>query len=195
MTTSIIGSGNVGTALARQFARNGIDVCIANTHGPETLAALAQELGNKVTPTTLHDALKAEVIVFAIPFRAYKDVASRLSDWTGKIVIDAMNARDVTQEELSGQESTDLVALALPGAKVVKTLNQLPAALLASDPSQHGGRRVMFVASNDDDASATVVHLVEQLGFAPIALGKIAEGGALLRFRGALVLQNLIRHT
>jgi predicted dinucleotide-binding enzyme len=87
------------------------------------------------------------------------------------------------------------VALALPGAKVVKTFNQLPANLLGSDPSQDGGRRVMFVSSDDVGASTVISRLVEQLGFAPIELGKLNKGGALLRFRGPLVLQNLIKYS
>ena len=193
MTYSIIGSGNVGVALARQFVRSDIEVCIANKRSPDSLTALANELGKKVTPTTLQDALKAEIVIFAVPFRAYTEIASAIADWSGKIVIDAMNARDLTLEELDGRESSDILALALPGAKVVKTFNQLPAALLGSDPFQPSGRRVMFVASNDERANAEVVRLVDQLGFAAIALGRIAEGGALLRFRGALMLQNLIK--
>ncbi|MEB0010552.1 hypothetical protein QN379_22765 [Glaciimonas sp. Gout2] len=104
-----------------------------------------------------------------------------------------MNARDVTSEELGGVESTDIVDLSLPGAKVVKAFNQLPAAVLTSNPSQHEGRRVVFVASNDDDASITVAGLAEQFGFAPILLGKIAEGGLLLRLTGPLMLKNLIK--
>jgi predicted dinucleotide-binding enzyme len=77
---------------------------------------------------------------------------------------------------------------------VVKAFNQLPAALLAIDPSQAGGRRVMFVSSNDADASATVAKLARQLGFAPIELGRLDEGGRLLQFHGPLVLHNLIEH-
>ncbi len=195
MTYAIIGSGNLGTALARQFARNGISVCIANTSGPETLADLARELGDSVTPTTLRNALDADVLILAIPFRAHTKIASAMANWNGRIVIDAMNARDLSPEELDGRESTELVALALPGAKVVKTFNQLPANLLGSDPSQDGGRRVMFVSSDDVGASTVISRLVEQLGFAPIQLGKLNKGGALLRFRGPLVLQNLIKHS
>jgi hypothetical protein len=69
----------------------------------------------------------------------------------------------------------------------------LPAKLLAMNPVEKGGRRVMFLASNDAEAAATVAALVEELGFATIALGKINEGGVLLGMRGPLILQNLIR--
>ncbi len=193
MTYSIIGSGNVGTALARQFARSGISVGVANSRGRDSITALAEELGGKVTAMTLEDALKADVIILAVPFRAHTAVAGAAPDWAGKIIVDAMNTYGVTPEELKGQASSDLVAVAFPGAKLVKTLNQLPAKLLAMNPAEGGGRRVMFVSSNDKAASTLITTLVGDLGFAPIELGKISEGGALLDRSGPLVLQSLVK--
>jgi hypothetical protein len=195
MTYSIIGSGNVGTALARQFARSGITVGIANTRGPDTIAPLAKELGDKVVPLTLQEALKADVVILAVPFRAHAHVGASLSSWAGKLVIDAMNTYGVSPEELKGQASTDLVAVAFPGAKVGKTLNQLPAKLLAQDPMVNGGRRVMFVSSNDETAETSMAKLVADLGFAPIQLGKVNQGGLLIGMGGPLILQNLIKQS
>ena len=194
MTYSIIGSGNVGTALARQFARSGIAVGLANTRGPASIAELCAELGEHVSALSLRDALQADVIILAIPFRAHPAVAAMASGWQGKIVIDAMNTYGVPVEELQGQASSDVVAGTFTGAALVKTFNQLPARLLAQAPAEHGGRRVMFVSSNDDAAAAEVASLVERLGFAAIGLGKIREGGALLGMGGALILQNLVKH-
>jgi predicted dinucleotide-binding enzyme len=194
MTYSIIGSGNVGTALARQFARSGITVGIANTRGPVSIAPLANELGPKVVALELQEALKAEVVILAVPFRAHTAVAKALSDWSGKVVVDAMNTYGVSPEELNGQASTDVVAAAFPGAKVVKTLNQLPAKLLAQDPSVNGGQRVMFVSSNDESAEVLLAKLVADLGFAPVILGKVNEGGMLIGMGGSLILQNLIKY-
>ena len=179
MNYSIIGSGHVGKALAQWFARSGVPVTIANTRGPESLAVLALELGPDVLAGSLQDALAADIIILAVPFAAHQEVARAIADWRGKIVIDAMNFREPS--------------LALPGAKVVKTFNQLPAALLASDPHESGGRRVMFVAGNHDDANSEVASLVGSLGFAAITLGRVDEGGNLLRFRGPLVLHNFIK--
>lgn len=193
MTYSIIGSGNVGSALARQFARNGIAVGIANTRGADSLAALATELGSKVTAMTLQEALQADTIILAVPFMAHTAVAAAASNWAGKTVVDAMNTYGVAPEVLAGKASSDVVAAAFPGANVVKSLNQLPAKLLASSPAENGGRRVMFVAGNNDDASAAVVQLVANLGFAPIMIGTLGEGGRLLEKGGPLVLQNLIK--
>ena len=114
-------------------------------------------------------------------------------DWTGKIVVDAMNTYGVPPEELEGALSSDVVARAFPGAKIVKTFNQLPAKLLAANPVEGNGRRVMFVAGNDADANARVGELVQSLGFAAIDLGRIDEGGALLALGGPLVLQKLLK--
>lgn len=193
MSYSIIGSGNVGAALARQFARSGITVGLANTRGPDSIAPLVQELGDKVVPLTLQAALKAEVVILAVPFRAHTAVARALSDWSDKIVVDAMNTYGVSPEELAGRASTDVVALAFSGAKVVKTLNQLPAKLLAQDPAANGGRRVMFLSSNDEEAQASIAKLVDDLGFAPVMLGKVNQGGMLIGMGGPLILQNLIK--
>lgn len=193
MTYSIIGSGNVGAALARQFARSGIAVDIANTRGPDTLAALVAELGANVTAVAIPKALEADVVILAVPFRAHVAVAAARADWTGTIIVDAMNAHGVAPGELKGTASSALVASAFRGAAVVKTFNQLPAKLLAAPPGEHGGRRVMFVSSDDATSSAAITALVADLGFAPIALGKLDEGGALLRLGGPLLLQNLIK--
>ncbi|MES2265070.1 MAG: NAD(P)-binding domain-containing protein [Pseudomonadota bacterium] len=193
MTYAIIGAGKVGAALARHFASAGIDVAIANTRAPETLAEIANELGEKIRPTTLRRALEADVVIFAIPFKAHRDVAREAIDWNGKIVIDAMNPYGVAPEELAGRPSSAVLASALPGARVVKAFNQLPAALLAKNPAENGGRRVVFVAADDEDAGASVADLAGRLGFAPIALGKISEGGLLLQLKGALLLQNIVK--
>ncbi|PII15843.1 NADP oxidoreductase coenzyme [Stenotrophomonas indicatrix] len=193
MNYSIIGSGNVGMALAGKFARAGIPVGMANTRGPDSVRELVAQLGGSVTAKHLNDALNADVIILAVPFRAHAAIAELSEDWEGKIIIDAMNTYGVTPEELAGQASTDIVASSFVNARVVKTLNQLPARLLALDPAEDGGRRVMFVSGNDETATSTVAELVGLLGFSPIVLGKIAEGGALISIGGPLILQNLIK--
>jgi len=194
MNYAIIGTGNVGSSLARLFTRAGIAVSIANTRGPETTRALVEELGDTVTARTPEDALAADVVFLAIPFVAVEEFARIRADWTGKIVVDATNAHGVPPDVMAGRLSSDIVAKAVPGASVVKAFNQLPAAVLARDPSQDGGRRVVFVASNDDKAGAAIKALAEQLGFSPILVGRINEGGRLLHIPGPLVLHNLVEH-
>jgi predicted dinucleotide-binding enzyme len=76
-----------------------------------------------------------------------------------------------------------------------KAFNTLPAAVLAADPAQDGGRRVIFLSGNDTGANSEIANLVEQLGFAPITLGKLAEGGLLQQFGGPLMIQNLVKQS
>jgi predicted dinucleotide-binding enzyme len=114
-------------------------------------------------------------------------------------VIDAMNVASMGPTgfatlDLGGRPSSEVVAEHLPGARVVKAFNTLTAAVLASDPQQSGGRRVMFMSGADRDAKATVARLIEQLGFAPIDLGDFETGRQVQQFPGgALAAINLVR--
>jgi 8-hydroxy-5-deazaflavin:NADPH oxidoreductase len=197
MKYAIIGSGKIGTALARTFARKNIEVAVANSRGPETLASLRKELGPSVVPQSLQDACEAEMIFLAIPFPAHKDVAKQFKQWNGKIVVDLTNAFHVAPEELGGSLSSEVVSRALAGARLVKAFNHLPAAQLGTNPSLEGQRQVIFVSSNDADASATIAAVATQLGFAPVELGRLDKGGVALHVvggrPGGLLLQNLAK--
>ena len=190
-TYAIIGSGNIGSALARILTRAGIALSIATKRGPASLRPIVEELGDTVVAKSLEAAVDADIVFLAIPFATVEAFGKIRNDWSGKIIIDATNAYGVTPEYLAGRLSSDIVIGAFPGATVVKAFNYLPAQVLARDPSQDGGRRVMFVAGNDDGANATVVAVAERLGFAPILLGRIDEGGALLNLAAPLLLHNL----
>jgi 8-hydroxy-5-deazaflavin:NADPH oxidoreductase len=195
MKYAIIGSGEIGTALARAFARKNMDFAIANSRAPETLAALREELGSNVNPQSIQDALKAEIIFLAVPFSAHKDVAKQLKQWTGKIIIDTTNTFHVAPEELGGVLSSELLSRAFGGARLVKGFNHLPAAQLGTNPSLNGQRQAVFLSSNDSDASTTVAALARELGFAPVELGRLDQGGAPLHVvggrPGGLLFQNL----
>lgn len=195
MKYAIIGSGKIGTALARVFARKNIEVAITNSRGPETLAALREELGPSILPQSLQDACQAEIIILAVPFSAHKDVAKQFKKWNGKIVVDAMNALHTAPEQSDGLLSSELVSKAFAGARLVKAFNHLPAAQLGTNPAFGGQRQVVFVSSDDVDASATVAALATQLGFAPVELGRLDQGGMPLHVvggrPGGLLFQNL----
>ena len=156
MKYAIIGSGKIGTALVSLFARENIEVAITNSRGPETLAPLRKELGPSIVPKSLQDACQAEIIILAVPFSAHKDVAKQLKKWNGKIVVDAMNALHTAPQQLDGLLSSELVSKVFAGARLVKAFNHLPAAQLGTNPSLEGQRQVVFVSSNDADASASV---------------------------------------
>jgi len=195
MKYAIIGSGKIGTALARIFARKNIQVAVANSRGPETLASLTEELGPSVVPQSLQNAYKAEVIFLAVPFPAHGDVARQLNNWTGRIVVDLTNALHVAPEELGGLLSSEVVSQAFVGARLVKAFNHLPAAQLGTN--LEGQRQAVFISSNDGDASAAVAVVATQLGFAPVELGRLDKGGAPLHVLGGrpggLLFQNLVK--
>ena len=197
MSYAIIGFGNIGQALARAFARNGIEVTVATTRDPQSFAADASAIGPKVIAKTLADAVKADVIFLAVRFEAHPDVAKALPTWQGKTIIDVTNAYGVPPEDLGGQPSSKFVAQAFAGAKLVKGFNHVSAATLARDPTVHGGRRVVFLASDDNAAADEIGALAENLGFAPIKVGGLSEGGLLVQARGKswghLIFKDLVK--
>jgi len=197
MSYAIIGAGNVGKALAGAFARKGIEVAIASRKPVETLAPVAKVIGPTVIPKSLQDAVKADIIILAIPFGTQKEFAKVIESWKGKIVIDVTNAYGIAPEELGNLPSSVIVSQAFPGARLVKAFNSLPAEVLAKDPNVNGGRRVIFVSSDEEADAAEVAKLVEQLGFSPVQLGKLAEGGLLIQARGKswaqLIFQDLVK--
>jgi hypothetical protein len=197
MSYAIIGAGAVGQALAKMFARKQIAVAIASRRSPEALTPVAKAIGPTIIPQSMQEAVKADMVLLAMPFGTQKEVAKAAESWQGKIVIDVTNAYGVSPEELGNLPSSVVISQAFPGATLVKAFNHLPAEILAEDPNVKGGRRVVFLSSDDDDAAAQVATLVEELGFGPVKLGKLAEGGLLVQARGKtwapLIFQDLFK--
>jgi predicted dinucleotide-binding enzyme len=197
MSYAIVGFGKIGQALAHAFARKNINVTVASRRTPEELAPQTRGIGPTVFARSLRDALDADIIILAVPFGEHGEVAKALPSWKGKTVIDVTNAFGVLPEELDGLPSSAFVARSFPGAKLVKGFNHLAAATLATDPAVEGGHRVVFLASDDEEAIAPVAQLAKKLGFAPVNLGKFSEGGALVHARGRtwgrLIFQDLFK--
>jgi polyisoprenoid-binding protein YceI/predicted dinucleotide-binding enzyme len=188
---AIVGTGSIGAVLAQRFSDHHVPALWANTRGPESIDVT--ELSASITPATLDTALDADVIILAIPFLQVRELGGRRADWSGKIIVDTTNAFLVPNSEqiLGGRLSTEFNAEAFPGAAVVKSFNQTAARQLAEKRPPEVGRRVVFVSSNDPAASAAVAGLCTDLGFAPIELGRINDGGVLIQARNALVLREL----
>lgn len=197
MNYAIIGFGAVGQALAKAFARQGIDVTVASRRSPDDLAPAAQAVGPNVTPRSLTEALAADTIILAVPFSQHQAIGKALPNWTGKLVIDAMNAYGTPLDEFGGLTSSAVVARAFPGANFAKAFNHLPAAKLAADPNLKGGKRVIFMASDDPAAAESSKVLIEALGYASVSLGPLAEGAVLTQARGRgwspLTFQDLVK--
>jgi predicted dinucleotide-binding enzyme len=194
MNIAIIGAGAIGSAIARALSKAGIAATIANSRGPESLAALNIPA---ITPVSIEAAAKADLIFLAVPWPKIPDAVRGLPAWNGRIVVDANNAIEAPAfraADLGGRASSSVIAGLLPGARVVKAFNHLVAALLQADPQSEGGRRVLFYAGDDADAKSTVGQLIEQLGFAGIDLGTLDGGGRLSQFPGGpLPTLNLVR--
>jgi len=197
MSYAIIGFGKIGQALAKAFARSGIEVSVETTRDPESFASAAATIGPGIIPKNLAEAVKADIVFLAVRFESHRDVAKALPTWQGKTIVDVTNAYGVSPEELGGQPSSRVVAQAFTGARLVRGFNHLGAAVLDQDPAVQGGRRVVFLASDDDGAAAEIGALAENLGFSPIKLGGLSEGGLLVQARGNswghLIFKDLVK--
>jgi len=197
MTIGIIGAGDIGQAFAGQAVKAGYDVIVSNSRGPESLTGVVHQLGPLAKAGVRQEAAQADVVVLAVPWSQLGAALSGLPAWNGRILIDATNP--VVQPgfrlaDLKGSASSEIVASLVPGARVIKVANTLVSALLAADPRQAGGRRVLFMSGDDGTAKAGVKGILENIGFATIDLGGLASGGRLQQFPGGhLPTLNLIK--
>ena len=196
MKYAIIGFGKMGQAIAKAFARKGMEVFVATTRDPDSFASTAAEIGPKVIPTTLTEAVEADIIFLAVRFAAHQDVAQSRPGWGGKIIVDVTNAYGISSEELGGQPSSRVVAKAFTDARLVKGFNHLVANVFNSTPANNG-KRVVFLASDHDEAVEKISVLAADLGLAPITLGKLSEGGLLIHAVGnswgELIFKDLVK--
>ncbi|MBK3810058.1 NAD(P)-binding domain-containing protein [Paraburkholderia aspalathi] len=198
MSIAIIGAGAIGSAIARKLARNGIKASIANSRGPESLKALADELSPHIKAVSIKEAARADVVFVAVNWDRLAVALKDIGPWNGRILIDANNAVEVPSYQavdLGGRASSQAVAEWAPGARVVKAFNHLVAAALDADPQVEGGRRVLFVSGDDTDAKKTVSDLIARLGFKAIDLGGVNEGRLVQFPGGPLAILNLVELT
>lgn len=188
MTTwAFIGSGNIGSTLARLAVDAGHHVVMSNSRGPETLNGLVEQLGAKARAATAAEAARAgDVVVVTIPLKAYRDVPA--DALAGKVVIDTMNyypERDGRIDELDDESTTtsELLAAHLPESKVVKTFNNIFFEHLAAlgRPSGDPDRSALAVAGDDAAAKQTVTSLLDAIGYDAADLGALAEGWRIQR--------------
>ena len=187
MTIGLIGAGHIGSQVARLAIRNGYDVVLSNSRGPETLADLVRELGPKARAATTAEAAAAgDLVVVSIPL---KNIASvPVGPLAGKIVIDTNNyypQRDGHIRELDEERTTTSGFLQrhLPKSKVVKAFNHIYAAELTThgQPAGSKNRRALVIAGDDLAAKATVTHLLDQFGFDTVDAGPLSESWRIQR--------------
>jgi 8-hydroxy-5-deazaflavin:NADPH oxidoreductase len=177
MTIAIIGTGNVGSALARGWSRTGQKMVLgARDPANAEVAKLARETGAEAkTPAAA--AASGDVVVLALPWHAAEGAVKALGGLKGKIVIDCMNPLTMRGGKLAldrGFDTSGAEALAgwIPDARIVKTLNQVGAEMMA-DNRTLPHRPVMFMAGNDAAAKAAVARLLNDLGFEALDAGDL----------------------
>ena len=186
-TLGLIGSGHIGSQLARLAVQHGYDVVLSNSRGPASLAGLVQELGPHARAATVAEAAAAgDLVVVTIPLHAIDTVPAE--PLAGKVVIDTNNyypQRDGQIAELDDESSTvsELLARRLPGSHVVKAFNHILASELTTDGSPEGtpGRRALVVAGDDEAARRRVIDLLDEFGFDAVELDSLAEGWRIQR--------------
>ena len=179
MRVGFIGAGSIGGTLARHLARLGNQVSIANSRGPESLAALADEIG--ATPVSVVDAVKAgEIVVISVPTKAVANLPRGLfANVPSRVVIDTGNyhpeLRDGRIDAIDqGMLDSQWVEQQI-GCPVVKAFNNIFAKSLLEKgvPGGTTGRIALSVMGDSLEAKATVLRLVDDLGFDPVDGGDL----------------------
>jgi 8-hydroxy-5-deazaflavin:NADPH oxidoreductase len=180
-TLGLIGSGHIGSTLARLAVDAGLDVVLSNSRAPQTLAGLAAELGPRARAATPAQAAAAgDWVVVTIPVGAVGTVPP--SPLAGKTVIDTGNyyaPRDGTIPELDAQELTDseLLQRHLAEAHVVKAFNNIHYKHLRALPRPAGAadRTALPIAGNDPGARKQAAELLSLLGYDAVDMGPLSE--------------------
>jgi 8-hydroxy-5-deazaflavin:NADPH oxidoreductase len=181
-TIGPIGSGHIGSTVARLAVDAGHDVVLSNSRGPETLADLVGQLGPHARAATAADAAAAgDIVVVTIPLKAYREVP--VAPLVGKVVIDTNNyypQRDGHIAELDDGSTTssELLQAHLPDSHVVKAFNNIHFGHLASlgRPAGHPERSALAIAGEDPTAKQTVADFLGSIGYDAYDVGPLAEG-------------------
>jgi 8-hydroxy-5-deazaflavin:NADPH oxidoreductase len=181
-TVALIGSGRIGSTVARLAVAAGIDVVLSNSRGPHTLTGLVEELGSRASAGTAAEAAaSADLVVATIPFFSYKELPA--DALAGRIVLDTMNfdpGRDgePPAELADGTATTsELVQRHLPGSQVVKIFNTIYYTHLENlaRPASAPDRSALPLAADDPAAKAEVTALLDRLGWAAVDAGSLAD--------------------
>lgn len=176
----IIGTGNIGGALARHWVAAGHEVLISSRH-PEELAPLSEELGPRARAGTVAEAAEfGDVILVSVPYAAVPEIGQAHADaLRGKIVLDTSNPverRDGpmaldAQQKGAGPASAEFLA----GTRLVRAFNCIPAATLRDEPNREPERIAIPIGGDDPDALEVAERLVRDAGFDPVVIGGLED--------------------
>jgi predicted dinucleotide-binding enzyme len=192
-TIGLIGSGNIGSTVARLAVEAGHDVVLSNSRGPETLTDLVKQLGPRARAATAAEAAAAgDIVVVTVPLKAYREVP--VEPLRGKVVIDTNNYypdRDGHIAELDDESTTtsELLQEHLPESHVVKAFNNIYVSHLGSlqRPSGHPERSVLAIAGDDEVAKQMVTEFLDSIGYDAYDVGPLSEGWRYQRDTAAYV--------
>lgn len=189
MKVGFIGAGNVTGTFGRHLINAGHTVVVSNSRGPETLADFVADLGPGAIAGTKQQAAGCDVVVLAAHWVKVPEALKGI-DWSGRILIDATNAHmdpkpdislaGVTRSRaaLKGRTSSEIVAEMAVGARLVKSISNMPMAWI-QDFSPNKPRTVIFTSGDDTEAKRLVIELINSTGLVAIDLGSLAAGGAM----------------
>jgi 8-hydroxy-5-deazaflavin:NADPH oxidoreductase len=188
MKVGFIGAGTVTGTFARHLLTAGHTIVVSNSRGPETLADFVADLGPGVIAGTKQQAAECDVVILATHWVNVADALKDI-DWRGRILIDATNAHleppdislaGVTRSRaaLKGRTSSEMVAEMAVGARLVKSISNIPMAWI-QDFSPNKPRTVIFASGDDTEAKQLVIDLINSTGFVAIDLGSLITGGAM----------------
>jgi 8-hydroxy-5-deazaflavin:NADPH oxidoreductase len=188
MKVGFIGAGTVTGTFARHLLTAGHTIVVSNSRGPETLADFVADLGPGVIAGTKQQAAECDVVILATHWVNVADALKDI-DWRGRILIDATNAHleppdislaGVTRSRaaLKGRTSSEMVAEMAVGARLVKSISNIPMAWI-QDFSPNKPRTVIFTSGDDTEAKQLVIDLINSTGFVAIDLGSLITGGAM----------------
>ncbi|MGB6688341.1 MAG: NAD(P)-binding domain-containing protein [Terracidiphilus sp.] len=189
MKVGFIGAGKVTGTFGRHLITAGHTVVVSNSRGPETLADFVADLGPGAIAGTKQQAAECDVVVLAAHWVKVPEALKGI-DWGGRILIDATNAHidpkpdislaGVTRSRaaLKGRTSSEIVAEMAVGARLVKSISNMPMAWI-QDFSPNKPRTVIFTSSDDTEAKRLVIELINSTGLVAIDLGSLAAGGAM----------------
>ncbi|WP_341716945.1 NADPH-dependent F420 reductase [Micromonospora sp. FIMYZ51] len=177
----LIGSGQIGSTVARLAVAAGYEVVLSNSRGPDTLADLIDELGPAASAGTAEAAARAgDLVVVSIPLRSYRAVPPQ--PLAGKVVIDTNNyypQRDGQFPELDegSATSSELLQQHLPEARVVKAFNNIFFKHLRTlaRPAGAADRSALPIAGDDAEAKAVVTAFLDRIGYDAVDVGTLAD--------------------
>ncbi len=188
MTTAIIGTGGIGSAIARQLASGGELLRLASANR-DSAGKLAAEIGRDViVATDNHDALiGADAVVLALRFTVVRDVITEIAEsLTDRLVVVPSNPvsldaqGNVVRILPADQSSGEAVVGWLPGrARMAMAFGTMSAALFEAAHNRAPERAVLFYVTNDDHADADASRLIRTAGFEPFKVGGIKESSRL----------------